>query len=60
MVHTVSFGFNTKRIKCVNELYDKNTNTGHFKLPSVIYFQNMCNVTCDFIRNNSEAHCFAF
>ena len=53
MVYTISFGFNTKSIKCVNNVYDKNTNTGHFKLPSVImviYFQNMCKETCDFSR----------
>ena len=60
MVHTVSFGFNTKRIKCVNKVYDNIPLQGIFKLPSAIYFQNMCNVTCDIIRNKTEAHCFAF
>ena len=60
MVHIVSFGFNTKSIKCVNKVYDNIPTQGIFKLPSVIYFQNMCNVTCDFSCNNTEAHCFAF
>ena len=29
-----------------------------FKILSVIYFQNMCIVTCDFSRKNSALLCF--
>ena len=40
-------------------MLDKNMNAWHFKLLSVIYFQNMCIVTCDFYLKKI-AHCFAF
>ena len=38
LVYIIYFGFNTKNIKM----------QGIFKLLSVIYFQNMCILTCDF------------
>ena len=36
----------------------KNTNAQHFKPLSVIYFQNMCIVTCDLKSKNSALLCF--
>ena len=46
MFYTISFGFNTKSIKCVNKVYDKKkTNTGHFKTTVGYIFSKY--VQCD-------------